>query len=175
MPDVGVKNILFPRGNQNYELKLFFLFLMGWAFAHLWGLIRLVHSCGTWILLEVQGICKLFQGRRRRWWWWWWWSTPILNPRTMASNLCTRLWMMTSSVHRRQGCDLNSTLSTTQVGGMPLHTNCIILFHSVALCFAISLALLCKMDMNAKQGTSLTELGIEIFNIFVHGHSLQIP
>jgi hypothetical protein len=29
MPDVGVKNILFPRGNQNYELKLLFLFLMG--------------------------------------------------------------------------------------------------------------------------------------------------
>jgi hypothetical protein len=23
------KNILFPRGNQNYELKLLFLFLMG--------------------------------------------------------------------------------------------------------------------------------------------------
>ncbi len=30
MPDVGVKNILFPQGNQNYELKLLFLFLMGY-------------------------------------------------------------------------------------------------------------------------------------------------
>jgi hypothetical protein len=29
MPDVGVKNIIFPRGNPNYELKLLFLFLMG--------------------------------------------------------------------------------------------------------------------------------------------------
>jgi hypothetical protein len=70
---------------------------------------------------------------------------------------------MASSVHTRQGCDLNSTLSTTQVGSRSVHTNCIILFHSVALCFAVSLALLCKMDMNAKQGTSLMELGIGIF------------
>ncbi len=60
MPAVGVKNILFPRDNQNYELKLLFLFLMGWAFAHLWGLIRLVHNCKTWILREIHGICKLF-------------------------------------------------------------------------------------------------------------------
>jgi hypothetical protein len=82
---------------------------------------------------------------------------------------------MASSVNTRQCCDLNSTLSTTQVGSRPLHMICIILFHSVALCFAISLALLCKMDMNAKQGTSLMELGIGNLKFFVDGHSLQIP
>ncbi len=62
----------------------------------------------------------------------------------------------------------------TQVFSRPLHTNYIILFHAVALCFAISLVLLCRMDMNAKQTTSLMELGIGILNFFVDGHSLQI-
>ncbi len=70
---------------------------------------------------------------------------------------------------------MNSTLSTIQMGSRPLHTNCMILFHSVALCFAISLALLCKMDVNAKQGTSLMELATTVCRIVSFIGLISIP